>query len=144
MNTKQMKGESDLMFSCRSILMGAAAAMAAEAVTIPTDTAKVRLQLQTIVPGSVPKYSGMLGTMRLMSLEEGTRSLYSGLTPALQRQFVYSGLRVGFYESVRNKISGPLLPGQQPTFFQKILAGITTGAIATTVANPTDLNKLRM
>jgi hypothetical protein len=45
MNTKRLSGESDSAFFVRSVLMASTAAMTAEAVTLPTDTAKVRLQL---------------------------------------------------------------------------------------------------
>ena len=41
-------------------------------------------------------------------------------------------------------ITGPLAPGQNPTLLQKILAGMTTGAIGISVANPTDVVKIRM
>jgi solute carrier family 25 uncoupling protein 8/9 len=34
--------------------------------------------------------------------------------------------------------------GVNPTLLQKILAGITTGALGITVANPTDLVKVKM
>ena len=43
MNTKRMKGESDVAFFFRNVLMASAAGMIGEACTIPMDTAKVRL-----------------------------------------------------------------------------------------------------
>jgi len=85
MNTKRMKGEGDAAFFCRNVLMASTAGMIGEAVTIPIDTAKVRLQIQKVEPGQTPKYNGMLGTMKVIAAEEGPRSLYSGLSPGLQR-----------------------------------------------------------
>lgn len=41
-------------------------------------------------------------------------------------------------------ICGPLPEGTNPTVFQKILAGMVTGTIGITVANPTDLVKIKM
>ena len=41
-------------------------------------------------------------------------------------------------------ICGELKPGENPTLLQKILAGLATGAIAISVANPTDVVKVRM
>ena len=41
-------------------------------------------------------------------------------------------------------ITGPLAPGQNPTLLQKILAGMATGAIGISVANPTDVVKIRL
>ena len=41
-------------------------------------------------------------------------------------------------------ICGELKPGENPSLLQKIMAGMTTGAIGITVANPTDVVKIRM
>lgn len=55
----------------------------------------------------------MLNTMRIMCAEEGVKSLYSGLSPGCQREFIHTGLAIGLYETVRNKMSGQSLqPGQ--------------------------------
>jgi hypothetical protein len=35
-------------------------------------------------------------------------------------------------------------PGENPTLLQKIAAGMATGAIGISIANPTDLVKVRM
>lgn len=48
------------------------------------------------------------------------------------------------YVPVRNFYSGPLAPGENPTLVTKILAGMTTGALAISVANPTDVVKIRL
>ena len=144
MNTKRMEGEGDVAFFIRNVLMASAAAMWAEVATIPLDTAKVRLQIQTVKPGEEPRYKGFIGTMTKVAAEEGPLALWSGLTPGLQRQFLFAGLRIGLYVPVRDMITGPLAPGQNPTLFQKILAGMTTGAIGISIANPTDVVKIRM
>jgi solute carrier family 25 (mitochondrial uncoupling protein), member 8/9 len=47
--------------------------------------------------------------------EEGARALFSGLSPGLQRQFVFAGIRIGMYVPVRNYVCGDLQPGQAPT-----------------------------
>ena len=86
----------------------------------------------------------MFGTTKTIAMEEGPLALWNGLTPGLQRQFVFAGLRIGLYVPVRNTICGELKPGENPTLLQKILAGMATGAIGITVANPTDVVKIRM
>jgi len=43
MNTKRFKNESDTAYFFRNVLMASAAAMSAEVLTLPLDTAKVRL-----------------------------------------------------------------------------------------------------
>ena len=139
-----MAGEGDGAFFVRNVLMASAAGMWGETCTIPIDTAKVRQQIQTVKPGETPKYSGMFGTMKVMAAEEGVLSLWSGLSPGLQRQFINSGLRIGLYIPIRDIICGPMKPGENPTLLQKIAAGLATGAIGISVANPTDLVKIRM
>lgn len=91
-----------------------------------------------------PKYQGFLHTLSTVSREEGFFSLYNGLNPGLQRQFIFAGLRIGLYIPVRNMIAGELKPGENPTLMTKILAGLCTGAIGISVANPTDVVKIRL
>lgn len=58
----------------------------AESCTLPIDTAKVRLQLQSAPkPGETLKYRGMIGTMSTIAKEEGMSALWAGLTPGLHR-----------------------------------------------------------
>lgn len=144
MNTKRRKGEGDVAFFFRNVLMASTAAMIGETATIPMDTAKVRLQIQKTPAGQEPKYKGMMQTMGKIAGEEGATALWSGLTPGLQRQFVFAGLRIGLYVPIRNLICGEMKPGENPTLLQKIAAGLATGALGITVANPTDLVKVRM
>jgi hypothetical protein len=80
-----MKGEGDVAFFCRNVLMASAAGMIGECCTIPIDTAKVRLQVQKVEPGVVPRYNGFMGTLKTVAAEEGPRALFSGLSPGLQR-----------------------------------------------------------
>lgn len=119
----------------------------AETCTIPLDTAKVRLQLQgKALPGegaTALKYRGMFGTMATIAREEGLKSLWNGIVPGLHRQCLFGGLRIGLYEPVKNLYVGKDFVGDVP-LHQKILAGLTTGALAITVASPTDLVKVRL
>ncbi|CAN6471457.1 unnamed protein product [Victoria cruziana] len=123
------------------------AACFAEICTIPLDTAKVRLQLQkNVTPGDVlaaPKYRGMLGTVGTIAREEGLVSLWKGIVPGLHRQCLFGGLRIGLYEPVKSFYVGKDFVGDVP-LSKKILAALTTGALAITVANPTDLVKVRL
>ena len=114
-----------------------------EFFTLPLDTAKVRLQIQQKTTGPA-KYNGFLGTMKTIAGEEGVAALWNGLMPGFQRQTVYAGLRIGLYVPVRNFYAGDLKPGETPGLLTKILAGMTSGALAITVANPTDVVKIRL
>nr|DAD28394.1 TPA_asm: hypothetical protein HUJ06_029862 [Nelumbo nucifera] len=123
------------------------AACFAELCTIPLDTAKVRLQLQKKAASgdgvALPKYRGMLGTVATIAREEGATALWKGIVPGLHRQCLFGGLRIGLYEPVKTFYVGNDFVGDVP-LSKKILAALTTGALAITVANPTDLVKVRL
>ncbi|XP_020086922.1 mitochondrial uncoupling protein 2-like isoform X1 [Ananas comosus] len=130
-----------------SLLSSAIAACFAELCTIPLDTAKVRLQLQrkasTADTIGGAKYRGMLGTIVTIAREEGLSALWKGIIPGLHRQCVYGGLRIGLYEPVKVFFAGDNFMGDI-SLLTKILAALTTGALAIMVANPTDLVKVRL
>jgi len=129
------------------------AACLADFASFPLDTAKVRLQIQgegaSLSAGSSAaraQYRGLIGTMLMISRQEGPRALYNGLVPGLQRQMCFASIRIGFYDTVK---------GQYARLFQdmgfagngvglRIAAGITTGACAVMIAQPTDVVKVRM
>ncbi|OMO85157.1 Dicarboxylate carrier 2 [Corchorus capsularis] len=140
------KGKSDISLA-GTFASSAFAACFAEICTIPLDTAKVRLQLQKkAVAGdaaSLPKYRGMLGTVGTIAREEGFAALWKGVIPGLHRQCLFGGLRIGMYEPVKNFYVGKDHVGEVP-LTKKILAALTTGALGITVANPTDLVKVRL
>ncbi|ONK60994.1 uncharacterized protein A4U43_C08F24880 [Asparagus officinalis] len=109
--------------------------------TIPLDTAKVRLHLQKkAVLGDVatlPKYRGMLDIVSIIAREEGLAALWKGIVPGLHRQCVFRGLRIGLYEPVKSLYVGENFV-EDISLTKKILDGLTT------VANPTDLVKVRL
>ncbi|XP_057312554.1 putative mitochondrial transporter UCP3 [Hydractinia symbiolongicarpus] len=117
----------------------------AEIVTIPIDTAKVRLQMQgenTNTKGSKQlKYRGMIHTMITIAKEEGPRSMYKGLTAGIHRQVCFCGIRIGLYDSVR-KLYGDTSEGK-PKVLVKILASLTTASAAVLMFQPAEVVKIR-
>jgi len=116
-----------------TFVCGGAAASIAEIVTLPIDTAKVRLQLLrktsgVVVPGAPGGgvNLGMVGMMRKIVLDEGVLGLYKGVWPAIQRQLVFASLRVGIYKEISDRLREP---NQAVTLERKILAGLLSGAI---------------
>ncbi|XP_060939479.1 mitochondrial brown fat uncoupling protein 1 [Limanda limanda] len=117
------------------------AACIADLCTFPLDTAKVRLQLQgekQAVEGI--RYRGVFGTMATMIRTEGPRSLYNGLVAGLQRQVCFASVRIGLYDNVKNFYTGGT---EHASVLIRILAGCTTGAMAVSFAQPTDVVKVR-
>ena len=78
---------------------------------------------------------------------EGITALYSGLAPGLQRQAVFSSLRIGLYERVRNRLFSRAGISQTSTggeaLLLRVLAGLTSGSVAISVAQPMDVVKIR-
>ncbi len=120
------------------MLTGGVAGCIAEIATIPLDTAKVRLQVQS----NQGKYRGMLHCIKTMAAQEGILSLYKGLNAGLQRQLVFASLRIGLYQPVKQFYVGKDHVGPISVFY-RILAALTTGAIGISIANPTDVVKIR-
>ncbi|XP_055479401.1 mitochondrial uncoupling protein 3 isoform X2 [Psammomys obesus] len=119
-----------------------AAACFADLLTFPLDTAKVRLQIQGESPGAQSvQYRGVLGTILTMVRTEGPRSPYSGLVAGLHRQMSFASIRIGLYDSVKEFYTPK--GADHSSVAIRILAGCTTGAMAVTCAQPTDVVKVR-
>ncbi|XP_053713450.1 mitochondrial brown fat uncoupling protein 1 [Synchiropus splendidus] len=121
-----------------------AAACIADLVTFPLDTAKVRLQIQgekaAVEATKNIRYRGVFGTISTMIRTEGPRALYNGLVAGLQRQVCFASVRIGLYDNVRDFYTGGK---ESPGVLVRILAGCTTGAMAVSFAQPTDVVKVR-
>uniref|UniRef100_A0A663EN87 Uncoupling protein 3 n=1 Tax=Aquila chrysaetos chrysaetos TaxID=223781 RepID=A0A663EN87_AQUCH len=108
-----------------------------DAVGIPQIQGEVRIPRST----STVEYRGVLGTLSTMVRTEGPRSLYSGLAAGLQRQMSFASIRIGLYDSVKQLYTPK---GAESTgLAARVLAGCTTGAVAVTCAQPTDVVKVR-
>uniref|UniRef100_A0A3Q3WR87 Dicarboxylate carrier UCP2 n=1 Tax=Mola mola TaxID=94237 RepID=A0A3Q3WR87_MOLML len=116
----------------------------ADLVTFPLDTAKVRLQVQgestSSVNGHRVRYRGVFGTIVTIVRTEGPRSLYSGLVAGLHRQATFASVRIGLYDSVKQLYTRG---AEHVGIGTRLLAGCTTGAMAVTFAQPTDVVKVR-
>ena len=114
----------------------------AEAITLPTDVAKTRLQVQQNAGRSGIKYTGMLDCLQKTAKAEGVGACWKGLGPALIRQCCYSSLALVLYEPIRNifRREGE----EQLSFWQRLLAGGTAGSLSITVFNWTEVLKTQL
>ncbi|CAI9617591.1 unnamed protein product [Staurois parvus] len=120
------------------------AACIADLFTFPLDTAKVRLQIQgesamTGVMNGI-RYKGVFGTISTIIKTEGPKSLYNGLVAGLQRQMSFASIRIGLYDTVKLFYTNGK---EKASIIHRIMAGCTTGALAVTIAQPTDVVKVR-
>ncbi|TPX33897.1 hypothetical protein SmJEL517_g03318 [Synchytrium microbalum] len=103
------------------------------------------MQNEIIVPGVRRLYPSFGVAARTIILEEGIRGFWlPGLTPAILREMSYSSMRFGLYSPVKDTLATALsIPKGSEPFVLKLLAGVCTGAIGSSLANPTDLVKIR-
>lgn len=133
----------------KSFPASAFSACFAEVCTLPFDTGKVRLQLQgAAAAGATPKYKGLIGTIGTIAKEEGAGALWKGCVPGLHRQCLFGGLRIGLYDPVKSQIT-KIIDGEgasvaETSFATKVVSGLVTGGFAISIANPTDLVKVRL
>ncbi|XP_072752604.1 dicarboxylate carrier UCP2 isoform X2 [Anoplolepis gracilipes] len=153
---KQETGDFSLGWK---LLTAGTAACIADLATFPLDTAKVRMQiagegqalLLASAEGSVfavrAGQPGLFQTIGNIIRIEGARSLYGGLSAGLQRQMCFASIRLGLYDSVKSLYAGIFDGDRNGTSMNigvRVAAGITTGALAVLVAQPTDVVKVRL
>ncbi|EEB16439.1 mitochondrial brown fat uncoupling protein, putative [Pediculus humanus corporis] len=127
-------------------IMSVLAASIAEIVTYPLDLTKTRLQIQGERAGHFGKNvvrRGMLHTAIGIVHEEGLLKLWNGITPALYRHVIYSGVRIVSYETLRDKILDKD-PDRKFSLWKSAVTGAASGAFAQFLANPTDLVKVQI
>lgn len=126
----------------REIAAGSIAASFTATLFSPLELVKTRLQVQE-APGEPRLYSGMLSALTKIAKEDGLRGLWThGFFGFVARDFFYSGLRIGLYPTVRERLSGGAKG--EASLAQKVAAGACTGALGATIANPLDVVRVRM
>ncbi|KAG0019691.1 hypothetical protein BGZ81_009627 [Podila clonocystis] len=95
-----------------------------------------------------PKTLRLIPLLRDILRNEGPRVFMAGLAPAILREGVYSTIRFGSYDLFKGIYSGMgsagLRGGEETTTFVKLMSGLTSGMLGSTIANPTDLIKVRL
>ena len=83
----------------------------------------------------------MLHAMYRITKEEGFRCLYNGISPALLRQATYGTIKIGLYHGIKRIL---VKNQEEETLYYNMVAGITAGAISSSLCNPTDVLKVRL
>ncbi|XP_013383541.1 kidney mitochondrial carrier protein 1-like [Lingula anatina] len=128
----------------RPFCYGGVASVIAECGTFPIDTTKTRLQIQgqkIDAQHAQLKYRGMMHAVIRISSEEGLRSLYSGIAPALLRQASYGTIKIGIYHSMKRYFCAD---PKDESLLVNVFCGIVAGVVSSSLANPTDVLKVRM
>ncbi|XP_067143288.1 kidney mitochondrial carrier protein 1 [Centruroides vittatus] len=128
----------------RPFIYGGIASVTAEFSTFPIDTTKTRLQVQgqrSDARYAELKYRGMFHALIRITKEEGLQALYSGIRPALLRQATYGTIKIGIYYSLKHTL---VRDPHEETLLKNVICGIMAGVISSSIANPTDVLKIRM
>jgi len=89
--------DNSLSITLRTCLCGGLAGSIDELLTIPMDTAKVRMMMDKDLSLTV---KNMFLTMKSMLKTEGLTCFYKGIVPGIHRQLIYASLRLGLFELV--------------------------------------------
>lgn len=102
----------------------------------PMDLIKTRAQ---VIPGA--RSMSMAQVSRRIIASEGLSALYAGLSAALTRQAVYTTLRLGLYQTIRDAVTEP---GQTVPAGTKLAIGLGAGGIASVISTPVEISMVRM
>ncbi|MGH0138972.1 UNVERIFIED_CONTAM: hypothetical protein FKN15_000213 [Acipenser sinensis] len=128
----------------KPFIYGGLASIVAEFGTFPIDLTKTRLQVQGQTFNAhytEIRYKGMFHALLRIVREEGCLALYSGISPALLRQASYGTIKIGTYQTLKRLfVSRP----EDETMVINVFCGVVSGVISSSIANPTDVLKIRM
>merc|ERR550537_1902684 len=93
---------------------------------------------------AIKHYNGAFDCATKLVKAEGPPALFKGLPPALLRQSTYGSLRYGLYTPLRDMLGVDPRRPKEIALWKKLVAGAGAGAIASGIANPTDLIKVRL
>lgn len=122
-----------------SFLCGALSSTFAEAITFPMDLMKTRMQMGGTQ--GLMKYNGLTHIVTHTYKMEGAASFYKGASPALIRQFLYSGIRIAIFEQSK-KFFG--YDEKTQGFWARFLFGGLGGGVASLITTPLDVCKIRL
>ncbi|EJU05015.1 mitochondrial carrier [Dacryopinax primogenitus] len=115
--------------------------MFSSALTNPVDIIKVRQQLRT--SPSLPGTFWAIGSQMIRT--EGPLSLTRGILAGVMRESIYGTIRLGTYEfwkeTWKRLSAGRLDERGLPL---KVMSALTSAVVGASLANPTDLVKIRM
>jgi solute carrier family 25 oxoglutarate transporter 11 len=137
----QTSWQSSVIQTSLPFIIGCFSGMVATAIIQPIDTIKVRLQLMQ----KRDARPSPLMVIRQLMAQGKLGNLYDGLSAALLRQVVYGTARLGLFSTFEQKLEKQAREkGRRVTFGERTLAGVSAGAIAAFIGNPTEVALIRM
>ncbi|CAM9732075.1 unnamed protein product [Discosporangium mesarthrocarpum] len=103
----------------------------------PMDVIKVRM----VLGGGK---SNPVKAMRTIVQEKGFPGLYAGLSAAVMRQAVYTTLRLGLYDWIRDNVVGSMVNPQDISVLHRAATGLAAGGLASFMSCPIEVCMVRM
>jgi len=127
--------QSPALATAKPFLCGSVAGCFATCCIQPMDMVKMRVQLNpTLSPVSVAKS---------IFQKEGASAMYTGLSAALTRQIVYTGSRMGLYDTLCERAKERSGEQTLPLLTTSACA-LAAGGLAAVIGNPADVSLIRM
>lgn len=92
--------DPERLTSVQYLTAAAVSKLIASAVTYPHEVVRLRMREQPKYLGAVPKYRGMIQSLRVIAREEGRQGLYAGMGTHLARVVPNAALMFFTYETV--------------------------------------------
>lgn len=115
------------------LISAGTAACFAEAVTLPMDCAKIKLQVEG---------GSLISTLHTIASTDGAKGFFRGLVPGLHRQLGFCTIRLGLYDFTKDLYKDKL--NFEEGLPLRFAAGISTAVAAVCCAQPTEVVKIRM
>jgi hypothetical protein len=135
------------MVKATDLLLPATAGSIAVCFTNPLELTKGRLQLdnERAVRGTARQYAGWVDCVAKNFQSDGIRGLQRGLGMAMQREFIFNGLRIGMYDHMLSLVHGAFgRSSEGPSGGERLGAGLACGALGAATCNPWEVIKVRM
>ncbi|QSZ37140.1 hypothetical protein DSL72_009234 [Monilinia vaccinii-corymbosi] len=131
-----------------AFVAGGIAACGAVTATHPFETVKIRMQLQGELQekGLQPRlYKGPIHGVTTILRNEGLGGIYRGIGAAYIYQMILNGCRLGFYEPIRDTLTGALFDDSKTQSLGiNIFSGATSGILGAAAGSPFFLVKTRL
>lgn len=118
-------------------VIGGGASVIAEALTMPLDTVKVRLQVQQ------HRYKSLTSAGRSVLAEEGVLAFWQGLSPAILRQVFFASFRLSIFDWAMQRAAERRGSEHNVKPYERVFWSAVSGAVGITIANPFDVLKVR-
>lgn len=126
------------------LIAGGSAGAIASFICVPTDLMKVRLQVDGMAKGAVPKYKGMIDCMaKIIKEEKGVTGMWRGAGPTIGRATVLAAVEMSSYDEVKSTLIKHeiVVPGTVQGVF---ISSLASGFLCAVTSSPFDVVKSRV